>query len=302
MSVLALVVGIILIGLTTLGMSAFHSANEWRAPVLELSAELREGPRREWHAAVKRRMALMALSLVLLFGVGAAAIWYSRVTGLLVYALMVAVALLFLRQLKGAWQMIRALYSRKVWLLNYLFSPYFFVWRFHHLAEYSDHDIARAICRICQVDDCSFAEDSDELAAFLIELHRRTRPPAEHATYAQVVSNNLAMVALGTGAPRRAETVDIGAEIRSMLPNVGVQWTEIYERLNPYGDDQLRFMLDRFRNSGYQLNAHLGLKVLAAAYDSAVGKRVASDVSGVSLEEVLQEAMKQHERVTERRQ
>ena len=99
--------------------------------------------------------------------------------------------------------------------------------------------------------------------------------------------------------------IDVRAEINAMLPNVGIQWTEIYERLNPRGDPTIKQLLDSFRNSGYQFNPHLGLKVLAAAcgdlaeakagkgeLDRLLGQGKPQD-SSVGLEEAVHEAIRQ---------
>ena len=93
---------------------------------------------------------------------------------------------------------------------------------------------------------------------------------------------------------------DIGAEIKAMLPNVGIQWPEIYERLNPSGDPGLKQELDGFRLSGYQLNATLGLNVIDAAHDALLSKADEADQSRLSLHEILCEAAKQHKRVSGR--
>ena len=93
---------------------------------------------------------------------------------------------------------------------------------------------------------------------------------------------------------------DIGTEIKAMVPNVGIQWTEIYERLNPSGDPALKQELDEFRLSGYQLNATLGLNVIEAAYDALLSKVDEADQSRLSLHQILCEAAKQHKRVTGR--
>lgn len=107
----------------------------------------------------------------------------------------------------------------------------------------------------------------------------------------------------GTPALRAAEkpaAIDVGPEIRAMSPNMGVQWTEIYERLNPDDDPQVTQMLQEFRLSGYQLNAHLGLNVIAASYDAISERRGQAADSVITIQEVLGEAMRQHRKVAGR--
>ena len=114
----------------------------------------------------------------------------------------------------------------------------------------------------------------------------------------------IAVVAALVLALRRREAKptgpDIGAEIKAMVPNLGVQWTEIYERLNPTGDPQVKRLLDDFRNSGYQFNAHLGLKVLAASCDAIAARAGGGAAARFTIQDVLAEAMKQHQRVAGR--
>lgn len=98
----------------------------------------------------------------------------------------------------------------------------------------------------------------------------------------------------------RPRGVDVGLAIGAMASNIGIQWAAIYERLNPSGDPQVKQMLDEFRLSGYQLNARLGLNVIEASFDAIAKERGQARRAAITVQEVLAQAMKQHERVAGR--
>ena len=102
------------------------------------------------------------------------------------------------------------------------------------------------------------------------------------------------------GRGKKPAGPDIGGEIKAMAANVGIQWAEIYERLNPGGDPAVKQELDEFRLSGYQVNSSLGLNVIEAAYDALLAEVDKADRSQITLHDVLCEAAKQHKRVTGR--
>jgi hypothetical protein len=92
-----------------------------------------------------------------------------------------------LKIIKGVVNLIRSKYSRKIRLLNYLYSPYLFAWRRDHLLGYTDEQIASAICEASGVDFNGLSIPSNNLDQFLIELCNRTRPKNEVEQYPEVL-------------------------------------------------------------------------------------------------------------------
>jgi len=106
--------------------------------------------------------------------------------------------------------------------------------------------------------------------------------------------------ASGTRAVEAPAGVAARSEIDAMLADPGVQWSEVHHRLNPSGSAGIREMLDALRDRGYQFNAHLAVKVLAAAHDALVATRSRGvglggrrSAGGVQVADVIREAMRQ---------
>ena len=128
---------------------------------------------------------------MILFGIGGTIILKSSILQNYKNIILIVLGILLLWLLKGAYGLIRAFYSRKTRLLNYLFSPYLFSWRRDHLSEYSDQEIAAAVCRVCNIHDNSLIQENTNLKDFLIALHQKTRPPIEHDAYPKILEENI---------------------------------------------------------------------------------------------------------------
>ena len=192
MPILTIVIGVILIIFSIGSMSGFFSKNEWRAPLLELSSELEGGVLKKMQPGVKRHGLSFVIFFLVLFGIGGVIILRSLILQNYKNIILIVLGILLLWLLKGAYELIRAFYSRKTRLLHYLFSPYFFAWRRDHFSKYSDQEIASAICRVCNIHDNSSILENTNLKDFLIALHHKTRPSREHKTYPKILEENIA--------------------------------------------------------------------------------------------------------------
>lgn len=193
MSILILGIGVVLIIFSMVSMSGFFSKNEWRDPLLELSTELERNPAsKKLQSGVKRRGLFLIILFLILFGIGGTIVLRSPILQNYKNITLIVLGIFLVWLSKGAYGLIRAIYSRKVRLLNYLFSPYLFAWRRDFLSEYSDQEIAAAICTVCNIYDNSLVQENTSLKDFLIALHRKTRPPIEHDAYPKVLEENIA--------------------------------------------------------------------------------------------------------------
>ena len=192
MSILTIAIGLFFLIFSIVSMSVFFSKNEWRAPLLELSSELEGGILKKMQPGVKRRGLSLVIFFLVLFGIGGVIILRSLILQNYKNIILIVLGILLLWLLKGAYELIRTLYSRKTKLLNYLFSPYLFAWRRDHLIEYSDQEIASAICRVCNIHDSSLILENKNFKDFLIALHLKTRPSWEHKTYPKILEENIA--------------------------------------------------------------------------------------------------------------
>jgi len=189
MAVLTLGIGIILIMFSIGSMSGFFSKNEWRLPLLELSSELKGGLEKKEQAGVRHRGLSLVIFFLVLFGIGGTIILKSPILQNYKNIILIVWGILLFWLLKGAYELIKTLYSRRTRLLNYLFSPYLFAWRRDFLSEYSDQEIESAICRVC---DISLMPENTNLKDFLIVLHRKVRPFREHNVYPKILEENIA--------------------------------------------------------------------------------------------------------------
>ena len=89
--------------------------------------------------------------------------------------------------LKGLIGLFRAAYSPKIRLLNYLYSPYVIAWRRDHWSEYTDKQIANAICLAAGISPDTIEVDDRTLDGFLLALCRKTRPKQENDEYPNVL-------------------------------------------------------------------------------------------------------------------
>ena len=192
MNILILVIGIVLMVLSTKAMFGDFAKNEWRAPLLELTANLEGGSSEMEQVKVRRRAASIVIFHLVLFGIGGFIILKTPLLQNYIHIILIALIVISFWPLKGAYEIIRAFYSRKVRLLNYLFSPYLFAWRRDFLNKYSDQEIENAICNVCDVRDRGIIQKNTSLKDFLIALHRKTRPYIEQSTYPKVLEENIA--------------------------------------------------------------------------------------------------------------
>jgi hypothetical protein len=173
-------------------MLGFFSKNEWRAPLLELSAELEKNQAiKDSQSGAKKRGFSVVIFFMTLFIIGGVILLRSPIFQNYKNVLLIVLAVLLLWLLKGSYELFRAFYSKKTRLLNYLFSPYLFAWRRDHLSQYSDQEIAAAICRVCKIHDDSLIQGIRDLKDFLIALHRKTRPIREHESYPDILNENI---------------------------------------------------------------------------------------------------------------
>ncbi len=186
-----LILGIILIIFSMVSVFGFFSKNEWRAPLLELTAELKGKAWKKLQPETRRRGSSLVIFFLVLFNIGGTLVLKSPILQNYRNIILIVLGILLLWLLKGTYELIRAFYSRKTWLLNYLFSPYLFAWRRDHLGEYSDQEIAAAICRVCNIRDKNLFQTYTDLKSFLIVLHQKTRPPIEHEKYPEVLKENI---------------------------------------------------------------------------------------------------------------
>ncbi len=192
MPILTIVIGVIFIIISIVSMSGFFSKNEWRASLLELSSELEGGVLKKMQPGVKRSGLSLVIFFLVLFSIGGVIILRSLILQNYKRIILIVLGTLLLWLLRGAYELIRTFYSRKTKLLNYLFSPYLFAWRRDHLIEYSDQEIALAICTICNIHDNFLIQENTNLKDFLIALHRKMRPSWEHKTYPKILEENIA--------------------------------------------------------------------------------------------------------------
>ncbi len=193
MTILTLGIGMILIIFSMVSMSGFFSKNEWRDPLLDLGAELKRNlASKKVQSEAKRRGLFLIILYFVLFGIGGTIILRSPILQNYKNIILIVLGIFLLWLSRSAYGLIRAFYSKKVRLLNYLFSPYLFAWKRDFLSEYSDQEIAAAICRVCNIYDNSLVQENTNLKDFLISLHRKTRPSIEHDTYLKVLEENIA--------------------------------------------------------------------------------------------------------------
>jgi hypothetical protein len=91
--------------------------------------------------------------------------------------------------LKGLIGLFRTAYSPKIRLLNYLYSPYVFAWRRDHWSEYTDEQIADAICSAVGINPRTIQVEEMTIDNFLLALCQKTRPQHERDEYPKVLKN-----------------------------------------------------------------------------------------------------------------
>ena len=187
--ILILIIGTILIILSMKSMLGWFSIDEWKAPLLELNSELKGY--KNLQPGIRFRSVSIPIFFLILFGIGGIIIVKSSILQSYRKFILIIIGIFLLWLLKGTYELIKATYSKKTRLLNYLFSPYLFAWRRDHLNKYSDKEIASAICRVCNINDKTLIQENIMLKDFLIALHRKTRPSIEHDAYPEILEENL---------------------------------------------------------------------------------------------------------------
>ena len=134
-------------------------------------------------SGAKKRTTIGVSVLFLLYLIGAALI-YFRYSMVWVPILAILVALWLLKAVVG---LFKAGYSRKVRLLNYLYSPYILAWRRDFWSEYTDEQIAVAICDAVGIDAKTTEVNEMTLDSFLIALCRKARPQHEFDKYPKIL-------------------------------------------------------------------------------------------------------------------
>lgn len=183
-----IIFGIILAVVAFLGINSIWAKNEWRYPIFEISSVLERdtNPKvADFHAGVKRggTTTSSVLFVVYLVGVG---IVYWRMPRLWV---LIVAGLMTLLLLKGLIGLFRTAYSPKIRLLNYLYSPYVFAWRRDHWSEYTDEQIADAICSAVGINPRTIQVEEMTIDNFLLALCQKTRPQHERDEYPKVLKN-----------------------------------------------------------------------------------------------------------------
>jgi len=189
MTTLTLGIGISLIIFSMISMLHWFALDEWKAPLLELRSEL--SGLQEFQSGVRRRGISIPIFFLILFGLGAVLMLKSPILENYRKVILVILGILLAWSLKGAYELVKATYSKKTRLLNYLFSPYLFAWRRDRLSKYSDQEIAAAILNVCNIHDNSLIKENMDLKDFLIALHKKTRPSIEHDAYTEMLDENI---------------------------------------------------------------------------------------------------------------
>jgi hypothetical protein len=171
------------------------SANEWRFPLLEIDFILlaQKNPKvKKGGSSIFKKQTISSLIFsICLFVAGSWIILSSSI--LINYRLWVFIVLfiILLWLSRGVYQVIIPMYSKKIRLLNYLYSPYIFAWRRDHLSEYTDRQIADAICVACGINNKDLFTSDLGLKEFLIALCHKTRPKFESKQYPEIIEKSI---------------------------------------------------------------------------------------------------------------
>jgi hypothetical protein len=180
------IIGIILALISIIGIHVGWRANEWREPLFVLMGILMRSENlkiSEFYSHSRKRGADFMVFLLLLYSMGSVFIYIKNP---FIWIIIIEF-IVFLWLAKGVIGLIRAGYSKKIRLLNYLYSPYSFAWRRDHLSNYSDEDIAAAICEASGIDANQFSISGKTLDQFLIDLCNLTRPKHESEQYPDIL-------------------------------------------------------------------------------------------------------------------
>ncbi len=195
MPIFYLIIGIILIVISCSRMLRTFSAEEWRFPLIEIDFILieKKNPKikKGGSSIFKQQTIYSVIFTMCLFAAGSwTIIRYSVLTNYRIGVFIVLLIILFWLS-RGAYQVIVPMYSQKVRLLNYLYSPYLFAWRRDHLSGYTNQQIADAICIACGIDGKEIVTSEMELKEFLLTLCQKIRPKYEYAQYPKVLEESI---------------------------------------------------------------------------------------------------------------
>lgn len=189
MGIIKILAGILFVVISCVRIMKLFEKNEWRMSLLELNLVIKEQDNSNIKTgAIKifQNQVMFSLLITLLFFfIGT----YLVFTQWLWFGIIAAI--IFIWIIIGIYQTISTLYSKKNKLLNYLYSPYLFAWKKDHLSEYSDTQIAKAICKICGISSSEIIDENVEIKDFLKSLCEKTRPQHEYEQYDKVIENSI---------------------------------------------------------------------------------------------------------------
>ena len=181
------IIGILLVIISFIGIHSFWRSNEWREPLFVIIGILKreENPKvAEFYMQSKRRGVFSTIFLLILYLLGAVLVYIKNpFIWILIVELLVLIWLV-----KGVIGLIRACSSKKIRLLNYLYSPYLLAWRRDHLSLYSDEQVAAAICEASGIDANQLSISGKTLDQILIELCKHIRPKHEAEQYPEALT------------------------------------------------------------------------------------------------------------------
>ncbi len=187
-----MIIGMALIIISIALLQGSFSKDEWHAPLMELTSKLKSGTK-EFYSGYKRRSIISVTLFLIMFVVGVALFLRSPSIECYKTIALILIGILSIWFLKGFYEINRAFLSKKVRLMNYLFSPYLFAWRRDYLKKYSDQEVAVAILKACNIKDDSLIKEYINLKDFLIALHSKTIQASERGSqaYASVLEENI---------------------------------------------------------------------------------------------------------------
>jgi len=183
---MTMAVGILFMITSIIGVWQDWRLNEWRQPLVYATGILKSEKDKDYadfYSAWRRRGTMLGIFLLVLYAIGATLVlaefraWWVIAVEVLVFAWLV----------KGVIGCLKGAYSKKVRLLNYLYSPYLLAWRRDRWSRYTDREVANALCVASGIDLEALGVREGTLDDFLIALCRHTRPTHEAQVYPNVL-------------------------------------------------------------------------------------------------------------------
>ncbi|MFA5755017.1 MAG: hypothetical protein WC909_01465 [Candidatus Paceibacterota bacterium] len=184
------IIGMLFIFFSIMLMYHYFSQTEWRIPLLELSSEIEGGFLKKNRPGARFRGVSVSIFLLFLFMFGSVLVLRTPFLKSYYNIALIVLGIVLFWFLKGAYELFKASYSKKVRLLNYLYSPYLLVWRRDFLKEYNDYEIITAILKVCDIQDSHLLKEGLDLKSFLIELHKKTMPNDNQERYLKNLEDN----------------------------------------------------------------------------------------------------------------